>query len=174
MHAHSVQHRPTAASTRLRALAHAYGGGCVASLQLHQELAEMLETEEQYAEAIHNFEQAANFFTAENSTGAAQKASVRIAHHCAIMPEPDLRRSAELFERVAGECLSNNLLKFQAKNYLFNAVLCTLARGDVVDAEHNLNKYKDMDYTFPGAFKPRAAAPPASASCGYVRVRCSL
>lgn len=134
----------------------------------------MLETEEQYAEAIHNFEQAANFFTAENSTGAAQKASVRIAHICAIMPEPDLRRSAELFERVAGECLSNNLLKFQAKNYLFNAVLCTLARGDVVDAEHNLNKYKDMDYTFPGAFKPRAAAPPASASCGYVRVRCSL
>jgi alpha-soluble NSF attachment protein len=56
-----------------------------------------------------------------------------------------------MFEQVGTENLNSNLMKFSAKSNFFNAVICTLARGDIVAADANLNKYKDMDYTFGGA-----------------------
>jgi alpha-soluble NSF attachment protein len=63
---------------------------------------------------------------------------------------PDLSEAASIFESIGSECLSNNLLKFQSKSHFFDAILCILAKGDVVAADISLNKYKDMDYTFPG------------------------
>jgi hypothetical protein len=65
---------------------------------------------------------------------------------------PDYARAAAMFEQVGSDNLSSNLMKFSAKSNFFNAVICVLARKDIVAAESALNKYKEMDYTFGGEF----------------------
>lgn len=119
--------------------------------KLHNELAELLEAEGMPEQAIENFEKASDLFSAENATTSSHKALIRVAHLCATLDSPQLDRAADIFGRVGQECLSNNLLKFQAKGYFFNGFLCILARTDVVAAEAALNRFKEMDYTFPGS-----------------------
>lgn len=63
---------------------------------------------------------------------------------------PQYDKAVECFEEVAAEQLKSNLLKFQAKNQYFDAILCTLAGEDIVAAERRLQQYADLDYTFPG------------------------
>jgi len=119
--------------------------------KLHNEIAELLEQDGQYDVAIVNFQKAADYFAAENSASSSQKAMVRVAHLSAQLDPPEFGTAAETFARVGQESMSNALLKFQAKGFFFNAVLCTLAQGDVVAADANLGRYKDIDYTFPGS-----------------------
>ena len=119
--------------------------------KLYNELAELLEAEGMAAEAIANYEKASDLFVAENAVSSSHKALIRVAHLCATTEPPELDKSADTFAKVGGECLSNNLLKFQAKGYFFNAFLCILARTDVVAADGALNRFKEMDYTFPGS-----------------------
>ena len=117
----------------------------------YQELAELLEAEGMPVEAIENYEKASDLFLAENSTSSSHKALIRVAHLAATLEPPELERAADTFTKVGSECLTNNLLKFQAKGYFFNAFLCILARTDVVAADGALARFKEMDYTFPGS-----------------------
>jgi alpha-soluble NSF attachment protein len=118
--------------------------------KLHNEVAEMMESEGAYEEAIRHFTEAADLFVAENASSTALKCVTRVAHLSAQLDPPDYARAAEMFERVGTESLSSNLLKFGAKSAFFNAVICTLARGDVVSGERDLERFKELDYTFPG------------------------
>ena len=118
--------------------------------KLHNEVAEMCEQEGAYEEAIRHFQEAADLFTAENAASTALKCITRIAHLSAQLDPPDLGKAAEMFERVGTESLNSNLLKFGAKSAFFNSVICTLARGDVVSGERDLERFKELDYTFPG------------------------
>jgi alpha-soluble NSF attachment protein len=61
------------------------------------------------------------------------------------MDPPDFEKASSVFEQVGGDCLNSNLMKFSAKGYFLQAVLCTLARGDIVAADVQLNKFKEMD-----------------------------
>lgn len=63
---------------------------------------------------------------------------------------PEWAVAAETYTKCATEALSSVSLKFNAKTYLFNAMLCTLAGGDIVAADRDLARFKDLDYTFPG------------------------
>jgi alpha-soluble NSF attachment protein len=119
--------------------------------KLYNELAELLEAEGMADVAIANYEKASDLFVAENATSSSHKALIRVAHLCATLEPAELDKAADTFAKVAGECLSNNLLKFQAKGYFFNAFLCILARTDVVAADAALERFKEMDYTFPGS-----------------------
>ena len=119
--------------------------------KLYNELAELLEAEGMADVAIANYEKASDLFVAENATSSSHKALIRVAHLCATLEPAELDKAADTFAKVAGECLSNNLLKFQAKGYFFNAFLCILARTDVVAADSALERFKEMDYTFPGS-----------------------
>lgn len=49
---------------------------------------------------------------------------------------------------MARGCLEKNILKFNAKGYLFNAGICVLCIADTVLTKEKLELYKDMDYTF--------------------------
>ena len=118
--------------------------------KLHQEVAEMFEDEGNYENAMINYQKSADFFNAENAASTAAKCLGKIAILAAQTDPPDYEKSAAMFEQVGSDNLSSNLLKFSAKGNFFNAVICTLARGDIVAAENSLNKYKDMDYTFGG------------------------
>jgi alpha-soluble NSF attachment protein len=44
--------------------------------------------------------------------------------------------------------LDSNLLKFNAKGYFLQALLCSLANNDAVGAEQALQRYEGVDYTF--------------------------
>ena len=125
--------------------------------KLHGEVAEMFESEGQFAEAISHFQQAADLHNAENASSTAMKSLSRIAVLSAQLDPPDWAQAAETFERVGTESLNSNLLKFGAKGNFFNAVLCTLASGDVVAAERALEKYKELDYTFPSCREAKLA-----------------
>lgn len=119
--------------------------------KLHLEIGELLEAEGQQETAIENLEKAADLFAAENTTTSTHKCLIKAAHLYATLEPPSLDKAAEIFMRVGTESLSNNLLKFSAKGFFFNAFLCVLARTDVVAAEQLLNRTKDLDYTFPGS-----------------------
>lgn len=119
--------------------------------KLHQEVAEMMEEEGQYDGAMDNYQKAADLFNAENAGSTASKCLAKIGHLAAQLDPPDFDRASIMFAQVGSDCLASNLLKFSAKGYFFNAVICTLARGDIVAAESQLNKFKEQDYTFGGA-----------------------
>jgi alpha-soluble NSF attachment protein len=116
----------------------------------YQELAEMMEDEGQYEGAMENYQKSADLYNAENAGSTASKCLAKIGHIAAQMDPPDFERAAAVFASVGADCLNSNLLKFSAKGYFFNSVICTLARGDIVAADGDLNKFKEQDYTFSG------------------------
>lgn len=118
--------------------------------KLHQEVGKMFEDEGQYDQAVHHYQSAADYFNAENSPSSAQKCLAQVGHLAAQLDPPDYGKASATFEQVGQDCLSSNLLKFSAKGYFFNAVICTLARGDVVAADMQLSKFREQDYTFEG------------------------
>lgn len=119
--------------------------------KLHNEIAELLEGEDIIPAAIENYEKAADMFSAESGMSSAHKCLAKVARLSVRLEPPNYDRAAVVLEQIGGECLGNNLLKFQAKGYFFDAMLVILAKGDVVAAELALNKFNDMDYTFPGS-----------------------
>lgn len=64
---------------------------------------------------------------------------------------PDYRKASETFEQLARDSMSSNLLKFSAKGYLLQAILCQLANGDSVAADMLLNRAEEIDYSFKGS-----------------------
>lgn len=61
----------------------------------------------------------------------------------------DYYKAIENFEKVSASSVSNNLMKWSVKDYFLKAGLCHLAVGDMVATHRALEKYRDMDPTFP-------------------------
>ena len=99
--------------------------------------------------AIESYEQAAELFGMEDSKSNASQCLGKIAELCsAALDPPDFARASSIYDDLGRRCLSSNLLKFNAKNYFLQAVLCHLATGDEVGAEQAMAKYENLDYTF--------------------------
>lgn len=60
-------------------------------------------------------------------------------------------QAISIYEKVAAKSIDNNLLKWSVKDYFFRAGLCHLALGDTVGATRALDKYDDLDVTFPSS-----------------------
>ena len=119
--------------------------------KLHEEVAKLFEDGLELESAIDHYGKAADLFAAENSASTASKSRVNVARLCAMTEPPDFVRASEVFAEAGTEAMGSNLLKFQAKELFQKAVLCTLAHGDVVAAEQQFDKFKDVDYTLEGA-----------------------
>ena len=74
--------------------------------KLEKEIAEMYENDNQAEKCVEHYKQAANYFRGEDSVSGAQ-----------------------IYESVAQACLEKNVLKFNAKGYLFNAGILHLCEG---------------------------------------------
>jgi alpha-soluble NSF attachment protein len=59
--------------------------------------------------------------------------------------------AAKLYEAVANEYVSNNLLKYSAKDLYMNALLCILADGDTTTAMAKREEYRMSDVNFEGS-----------------------
>lgn len=124
--------------------------------KLQREIAELYETEEIDADgkshivlALEAYEQAAEFFGMEESKSSESACLSKIAELCsAALDPPDFVRASKLYDDLGRRCLESNLLKFNAKGYFLQAVLCHLASGDSVGASQAMAKYDSLDYTF--------------------------
>ena len=77
----------------------------------------------------------------------ANKSFLKVADLAAL--EGDYNKAIENFEKVSASSVSNNLMKWSVKDYFLKAGLCHLANGDQVTTNRALEKYRDMDPTFP-------------------------
>ncbi len=66
-----------------------------------------------------------------------------------------LKESLKIFEEVAYEYLSNNLMRFHAKNIFFKCVLLFLLLDDDIGASTKLEKYQDDDPSLNNCFEAR-------------------
>jgi len=124
--------------------------------KLQKTIAELYETEEIEEDgkshvvlAIEAYEGAAEFFGMEESKSSESQCWAKIAELCsAALNPPDFIRAVNMYDDLGRRCLDSNLLKFNAKGYFLQAILCHLASGDSVGASQALNKYESIDYTF--------------------------
>jgi alpha-soluble NSF attachment protein len=125
--------------------------------KLCKECAELYESEEVGGDAnkssvvyaIEMYEQAAELFTLEDAKSSVNQCNAKIAELCsAALDPPDLLRASQLYEDLGRNCLDSNLLKFNAKGYFLQAVLCHLANNDAVGGREALSRFEGLDYTF--------------------------
>jgi len=113
-----------------------------------QNLAEVYETEiGDPKKAMESYELAASWFESDNAEALANKLYLKVADLAAI--EGDYYKAIEHFDKVSASSVSNNLMKWSVKDYFLKAGLCHLAVGDQVATSRALEKYRDMDPTFP-------------------------
>ena len=112
-----------------------------------QEVGEILESQLELEEAINAYEIAAEFHDGDNKSSEAGKCLLKVAQFSAQLEKYE--RAIEIFEQVGKAYLNNSLLKFSARALLLKGGLCHLANGDLVGAQRALDRYKEMDPTFP-------------------------
>jgi len=118
-----------------------------AAAKHQQDAGEMFEAEGDVEDAMDCLKTAAEYYEMENSTSRANACRLKVAQLAANAGKYD--EAVEIYEAVARASMDNNLLKFSVRNYLFNSFLCVLAKQDTVGARRALEKYKDLDPTFP-------------------------
>lgn len=111
-----------------------------------KDLAELCEKEDDLEGAVVWFGRAADFYQSENANTSVNQMRLKVAEFSAM--KEDYPTSIEIYESVAKDSLSSNLLKYSVKNYLLSAGLCQLCRNDVVAVNNALDKYQDMDPSF--------------------------
>lgn len=115
--------------------------------QYEMDLGAMFENElEDIDEAVKSYENAGDWFFNDRAEALSNKAFIRLAELAALQGNYDV--SVENFERVARQSLNSNLSKWSLKDYFFRAIFATLAQGDAVAANLNLEKYVQWDPSF--------------------------
>lgn len=76
----------------------------------------------------------------------ANKLYLKVGEIAAL--ENDYYKAIENFEKVSEASVSNNLMKYSVKDYMFKSGLCLLATNDMVAINRALQKYRDLDPTF--------------------------
>lgn len=77
----------------------------------------------------------------------ANKLWLLVADLAAI--EGDYYKSIENYEKVSTTAVANNLMKWSVKDYFLKSGLCHLAVGDQVATNRAIERYRDLDPTFP-------------------------
>jgi alpha-soluble NSF attachment protein len=77
----------------------------------------------------------------------ANKLFLKVADLAAL--EGNYYKAIENFDKVAASSVSNNLMKWSVKDYFLKSGICLLAVGDMVATNRALEKYREMDPTFP-------------------------
>ena len=95
----------------------------------------------------HDLLQAADANEADNKKQGASQCLLKIA--TLASSSDDFTRAANIFEQLGTESMSTTLGAYSAKGHFFSALLCYLASGDAVATRSKLERYKNIDHTFP-------------------------
>lgn len=109
-------------------------------------IAGLYEKDNNLAEAVLFYQQAADYNAGENSHARAAKALVKVALHSATLG--DLDKALAIFEKLGTDSLDSNLLKFGAKKHFLHAGMCALAKNDTVAANNAIARFAELDFTF--------------------------
>lgn len=127
-------------------------GRLTQAARLSKETAELFENdggEDSIALAIESYQQAADLYDMEQQRSQASQCIVKVAElSSAALDPPQFMRAAELYEKLGKDCLESNLLKYNAKSYFLQSLLCHLANQDVVGAEKSMRMFSSLDFTF--------------------------
>nr|KJB11598.1 hypothetical protein B456_001G267800 [Gossypium raimondii] len=127
----------------------------------YKEIAELYESEQNIEQAMDYFEKAADFFQNEDVSSSANQCKQKVAQFAAQIEQ--YQKAIEIYEEIARQSLTNNLLKYGVKGHLLNAGICQLCKGDVVAITNALERYQDLDPTFSGTRENKLLADIASA-----------
>ncbi|EMR65166.1 hypothetical protein MGN70_000835 [Eutypa lata] len=97
--------------------------------------------------ALESYEAAAGWFEGDNAGALANKLWLKVADIAAL--ESDYYKAIEQYEKVASASVGNNLMRYSVKDYFLKAGVCHLATGDIVAVNRALEKYRELDPTFP-------------------------
>jgi alpha-soluble NSF attachment protein len=61
----------------------------------------------------------------------------------------DFYKAIGNFEKVAQLAINNNLMRYSVKEYFLKAGICHMATKDMVATNRAMEKYREMDPTFP-------------------------
>lgn len=120
--------------------------------RLSKETGELFENDDEegsVALAIESYQQAADLYEMEQQNSQSNQCIVKVAElSSAALDPPDFLQAAQLYEKMGKSCLDSNLLKYNAKGYFLQAILCHLANQDSVGAENAMSMYSSLDFTF--------------------------
>ncbi|GKY94747.1 hypothetical protein MPSEU_000440100 [Mayamaea pseudoterrestris] len=131
-------------------------GRLTQAAKIYKECAELFENEEVGEQdgksaivmAIELYERAAELFEMDQGNSQSSQCQAKVAELCsAALDPPDLTRAAQIYDALGRKCLDSNLLKFNAKVYFLQAVLCHLGNSDAIGANQALSRYESLDYT---------------------------
>ena len=112
-----------------------------------KQIAEIYESEiVDFQKAMDAYELAAEWYAGEDSNAQANACMLKVAQYAGSLEQYD--RAIDVFERVAGKSLDNNLTKWSVREYLLKSGICLLCTADYVRARTSLDKYQSMDSTF--------------------------
>ncbi|KAK7300465.1 hypothetical protein RJT34_11309 [Clitoria ternatea] len=121
-----------------------------------KEIADLYESEQNIEQAVVYYEKSADIFESEESTTTANQCKQKVAQYSAQLEQ--YQRSIEIYEAIARQSLSNNLLKYGVKGHLLNAGICELCKGDIIAITNALERYQELDPTFSGTREYRLLA----------------
>lgn len=116
-----------------------------------KKLAELIEAdddEDRLPEAVEAYQQAVDFYDAENQPRRADGCREKVAVISARLGAYD--DAIAQFDALGRSSLQSNLGKFNAKKWFTYSILCCLAREDLVKAQKLLGEYASLDYTLVG------------------------
>ncbi|KAH6805504.1 alpha-soluble NSF attachment protein 2 [Perilla frutescens var. frutescens] len=131
------------------------------SARYYKEIAELYEQEQNLEQAIVYYDKAADLFQSEEVSTSANQCKQKVAQFAAQLEQ--YQKAIEIYEEIAQQSLSNNLLKYGVKGHLLNAGICQLCKADFVAINRALERYQDMDPTFSGTREYRLLADLATA-----------
>jgi len=116
----------------------------------HQkEIGEMFEKANEIEKAVEAYQKAADYYDGENTTSAANGCLLKVAEMSAKLA--NYERAIGIYEEVGKKSLDNNLTKWSVKDYLFRGMLCHLCTTDMVSSKRAIDRYKDLDVSFPSS-----------------------
>uniref|UniRef100_A0A8C4QU42 Beta-soluble NSF attachment protein n=2 Tax=Eptatretus burgeri TaxID=7764 RepID=A0A8C4QU42_EPTBU len=108
----------------------------------HITIAEICEAELMDVDkAVAHYEQAADYYKAEESNSLANKCLLNVASRAAQTEQ--YSKAIELYEQVATSCMDNDLLKFGTREYFFKAALCHFCM-DPLNGKLAVDRYEEM------------------------------
>jgi alpha-soluble NSF attachment protein len=112
----------------------------------YKDIADIYEKEENVQRAMEYYEKAAGLYSGEGIDSTANQCKIKVAQFAAQLEQ--YNKAIVIYEDVAKQSMSNNLLKYSVKGYLLNAGLCQICGKDVVAINNALEKYQELDPTF--------------------------
>ncbi|KAH9547789.1 hypothetical protein CY35_11G054500 [Sphagnum magellanicum] len=112
----------------------------------YKDIADIYEKEENVQRAMEYYEKAAELYSGEGIDSTANQCKIKVAQFAAQLEQ--YNKAIAIYEDVAKQSMSNNLLKYSVKGYLLNAGLCQICGKDVVAINNALEKYQELDPTF--------------------------